>query len=273
MLRKLKTKVLLGLMLAVLTPNLAGAQLLSYNPAAAKVKTKGEKVYLTISESKVPAKPSKDDGNKFAPLVGAALGAIPDVIDFGFKLVKDLIEKNVQKFAAEYTARNAYTGSPKKLPALRLTRDIQLLDDTLRNALTLEFEPVITEGFFVFDLTKATFNYSKAKIKKSYNSIDLTVEIEVAYLEGKERKTQKSSPISIQLLEVGKSKTFLNEYLSDNFPADKQILEVAVKVTETNPYKIKAEQIQKAYEKYEEDAKKLVQVFVGQIPSGKEEAK
>lgn len=233
-------------------------------------KTSAEANYLTVTSTTLSV-PTTTAGQENMLGITEFLPIITKGIEGIFKVSAYLIEKNLKAYTGEYSARNINRDAKKKLPKLTFARNITIVGDPVpKPALKMVFEPVIThENLFAFELKSVDCNYSKAKLKAGYPIIDLTVEIAVTYYDGNEKKTQTSTPLVVHGVNVRGIYSLPDSigFYSDNFPSNKRITEIHMKVVETNPYKIRAEKLKELSDKFGDDAKELakgtVNIFVG----------
>ena len=262
--------------LFTLISSLSFSQTNFYEKDGKKITIIGEKTTLIFSKDSHIEKIVKQNGEKIANTLIAAL--LPSVIDLGFKISTDLIEKNLKKYTNEFSARNTYTNSHKYVSGFTLNREIkpQGKDNNIP-AFVIELLPEDIGGqTFVFYVNKLKVDYSGSKTKNNYNYNDYLVEVKVGYFDGNEKKEQVSAPISIPLIKVDSDNKFdKNEFITDKFPINPkfEISEVSVKIVETNSAKVKAEKLKSLSDKYSEDAKNAVKTTVNfYIEKSKEEA-
>ncbi|MBC8756632.1 hypothetical protein H2O64_18310 [Kordia sp. YSTF-M3] len=223
---------------------------------------KAQSEYITLEITKGPDKLAAIKNPKFASLATGVLvpfiiDQIPKVPEYFSKILKG----QKKKYVATYSAKNTVIfDSSKKLPIVTLTRYINNPSENEACKIVLKPQEIINENFS-FKVDQATIKFSKAKIKKDYTHLILLIEISVTYdTSSKENGTLKTSktevksstlkiPVSMSTGTTLNSK--INEQLSDAFPID-NILEISVKVTETNPFKVKLEEIESVVEDFKE---------------------
>lgn len=220
------------------------------------IKIHGERVFL----EEVPAK--SDEGT---PKVIGAVAAIGGLIaDHALTFVNNQIKKNIKKYTGEYAA-SVTANDPGELTSLRLTRNILPVDGSgsLLPAAIINFNiKKDAEGFY-YDILVGEMPISKAKMKSKYYFIDLAFEVEVTYLTKENKKTSiKSKPVYYSLFDMKKGVDSSLPIRSDRFPFGK-VSEVSVKVTESNPYKVKLEKVQS----FLEDNKDLLTELIGKLKS------
>lgn len=242
-----------------------------YQKDGKKVNVIGEKTTLTFNSDQL-GRPANPEG--FA--AGAALASlVPSLIDLGFKISTNVIEKNLKKYTNSFTARNAYSEPKQYASGFTVERKIRIKKTTSNSqAFSVKFTPLkVDDNTFVFAVNELSVAYSGAKTKKGYNLNDYAIEIKVTYYDGKEKKEQTSSPISIQLFELSSSEELLSgdgknasqyKYISDKFPLNPTfvISEISVKIVETNAAKVRAEKIKDFSDNYADDAKDLIKNIV-----------
>lgn len=257
----------------LLIPVLGICQTNFYQKDGEKISVVGEQTLLTFSKDiSIDIPKIKGDAGAMVP-GGLIASIIPSVIDLGFKISSNMVKNNLKKYANDFSTKNTYTTTEKYITNFKIQRKI-IHDNNKEDAFVIEFIPLkINENSFVFAVDKIQTKYSGAKSKKGYNFNDYTIEIKVNYFDGKEKKEQMSSPISLQQVEIstGNSGYELKDkntghyiYLSDKFPLNPnfEISEVLVKIVETNTAKIRVEKIKSFYDEYSEDAKEYVKNIV-----------
>jgi len=224
-----------------------------------------------------------DDQTKQFEIAGAAIAALlPSVVDLGFKIAADQIDRKLEKYTSEFSASNTYLGPAAKIPDFTIRRQfIRKGSSEKEDALSFTFKPLFPNGAtnsFVYVLTDVQVDYSGAKVKKGYPYNDYAIELKVTFFTDGKKETQELSVKSIQLIEVQKAddievvvdKNFL--YVSDKIPIGEgfQIAEISVKIVETNTAKVRAEQFKKIYDTYKDDAKTIINNIIEQT-QGEEE--
>jgi len=173
------------------------------------------------------------------------------------KYVIQIIKGNKKKYMAEYEARNTLTSWGNDIyPKLILSRYINTSNKSDDLSAHIEILPKKTQkDFFAFYVDNASVKYSQAKIKKGYTHLILLIEITAVYGEKDDngsivnKKEITSKPIRIPIT-VGSNQPIssnLKSTLSETFQTA-NLMEVRVKVTETNPFKIRLDQLQTTLE-------------------------
>ncbi len=255
-----------------------------YNAKGEKTKIIGEETVLSFpnaSECFIP-QPKKEDIKPMSLGAGSLMATLlPSAIDLGFKGIGKLFEKNTKSFASEFTARTPYLTSRNAfISQFDVYRTILVKDKKQKDTIfTVRIVPleIKEENTFVFAVKELDVRKSGAKIKRNYDYNDYTIEIKLTYYdkETKEKKEMTSSPISIQLKQVGKKEVYFSDcelstdnptpqYLSDKFPVNSDFIisEIAVNITETNPYKIKSEKIKSFYNQSSDSLNEMVHSII-----------
>ncbi len=246
--------------LFLLSTILASGQKTFYLENGDKIKGVGERATLRFNKDVALSFPAEEAG--FAETLIASL--LPSIIDVGFKISSNLVEKNLKKYTDEFSSRNTYTDNQNYITSFEVVREmIPIGSPALTEAFKLSIVPVqIDENTFVFAVDSISTSMSGAKVKKQLPYNDYTIEIKLTYFAEDEKKEQSSSPMTVSLLNVGESIYETRDgnnylYMTDKFPfnPDFSISEVSIKIIETNSGKIKAEKIKASYDSYSEDAK------------------
>lgn len=245
---------------------LSNAQTTFYKTDGCKLKVIGEQTTLQFTGQDTLLKPTKVDEQKIAGTLIASL--LPSIIDLGFKISSDLIEKNLKKYTNEFSARNAFLNTKEcYISGFNVKREVLTKGEMVKNdAFNMSVVPVrVDDKTFVFAVKEMSTAISGAKTKKGFNN-DYAIEIKMAYYNGTEKKEQSSNPMVISSLNFNSNNSSKNQnantYLcvSDKFPinADYDVSEISIKIIETNAAKVRAEKIKASYDKYSDDAKEGV---------------
>ncbi|MGB0523746.1 MAG: hypothetical protein ACPGJS_12340 [Flammeovirgaceae bacterium] len=223
-----------------------------------------------------------DKNNKFEFFGAGTLAAtlLPSIIDLGFKITTNQIERNLKKYTNEFSAANTYLGNPDAIPSFTVTRRFIKKENNKEykdsTALSFAFTPIPiftkNDSSFVYVIKeKPTIKYSGAKVKEDYPFNDYTIELKVTFFNEGKKTTQDLSVKSVQLLKIGEPIEHDNArdyfYISDQIPIGKgfRIAEVSVKMVETNVAKVRAERIQELSNTYADDVKEQVKTVVNYI--------
>lgn len=115
----------------------------------------------------------------------------------------------------------------------------------------LQPELVQEDKYLAFKVHSLSYNFSKAKLKKKASRINLLVELTLVYAKNTkepnilEKTESKSAAIIIpaSLRDESQDISIINTKFSDVFIAE-NILEISLKITEINPYKLKLEDLE-----------------------------
>lgn len=250
-----------------------------YQTEGKKISVYGEQTRLTFTKEKaIPILLYTEQEQEMNIQESLVLSLIPSLIDLGFKITSDLIDKNLKKYTCEFSVRNTFMDTENYISSFYIKKSILLKNNSnMMEAFSISIVPIkVDENTFVFAIDKILTTYSGAKSKSGYNLNDYIIEIKVSYFDKTEKKEQTSSPITLQLLKIGDSAYTLKEgntylFVTDKFPvsADMKISEVSVKIVETNTAKVKAEKIKATYDNYSEDVKGEVKNIIN-FYNGKE---
>lgn len=231
----MKSKFIRFTLLAYLVVSSAYSQQKNYlqnNGSISRQKVYGERVTLSeVDVQKAEVLPS------VLPFIGGI------VADHGLNFIKNQVKRSLKKYTGEYSA-SVTTSSPNDLKSLVLAREILPIDSTgfiTASEFFLEVNKQ-NEAFF-YSISIKKMGYSKAKLKNKYYFLDLAFEVEVTYLMEDGKKTSiKSKPVYYSLYDFMNNSN-IQMPITDWFPS-KKVMEISVKVTETNPYKVRLEKIQ-----------------------------
>lgn len=265
-------KTLITTLISVLMLNLnLNAQRVAYTGGKPKkAKYKSEKLSLKFSEAEDKSFTKSNTSPEF---ISALLPLVPTLFDLGVKITTNELEKKQKKYSAEYTVRNSKISEKLIVPAATV---IRTLDGT--TVFELKFQPIKLkerEAFFYYVESLRVIN-SKAFATKKSKHLDYNIEL-TPVLVGKdgEKKKQEISPITITGLELGTSLNIEGmEFRSDliPLPKDSELIELTVKIVESNPDVIKIESIIKEIENYKDDAKTIINNFIEKDDNGDESA-
>lgn len=244
---------------------------------------KGQKKTFESEELEIHFQQNENDAPSYiyesAAVAPALLAVIPTLVDVGFRLTQKKIEQNVKAFSAEYTKQKSYLDAGDgNIPDFAFTRSVKLEDEkNPNNALTIVFKPHVIKSIgFIYYVDNIDLNLSSAKHKK-IPAFDYAIELKLGCLvenDGKiERKVYDLSPIVISSVGFG-SKDLVNEAeINDDkkykhrteivtLPAKSIIVDVSVKIVETNPQKVRAEKILSLWNENKDEAKTIINNFL-----------
>jgi len=277
---KLITLVFLCLMFTNLQ-----AQIKVYNKQGTKMVCVAEDFDIFFEESsvKIPETPKEGiqegkslDGAEIGVATAALLSAvIPPVIDAGFKFVDSLLAKNIRQYVAEYEHGKSYLyASSRKMPDFTVERlvwqtgDSDIGDIALKIAFKAYAIPNLP-GAMVYYIDAFELNYTKAKIKKN-DRPDYSINITPVFLDKNGNiTTALIEPLKIRSVKFGNdtliSKDF--KYRTDIFflPQDAFLTKISVKIIETNPRKISAEQVFANWKEYRPEVKNVTDATAKQV--------
>lgn len=238
------------------------SQNIVYDSKGDKKTFKSEDIDILFTGSKVNF-PEK--GQEFA---GALLAILPVIVDMGFQLTTDILEKRAKKFSAEYSKQKSYMEAGDRLvPNFTFVRTVVLYKDKdTVDALSIEIlaDSVPKMEGFVYYINSITLKNSSAKAVRSSKVFDYTLEIKPTLLIGGEKKVIELSPIAISSVKFGKNVYPKLKHRTDIIvkPADAFMTEISLKIVESNPRKVRAEKILSVWNTYKDNAKTIVNNFL-----------
>jgi hypothetical protein len=247
-----------------------------YNKDAIKMDVLDEDSYITFDADNGV----KNENQKEA---GAIAALIPVAIDLGFKLTNNILEKSIKKFSSEYISQQSFIDNPKIIPNFTFTK---LVNIGTANELALEISftgKQVTENHtMVYYVKEMEVHFSKARLKKKTDKLDYTIELKPIFIVEGKKTPQELSPISISGVNVGGKTDFSKKIPGDRkkkdddiryrtdlimIPRDSYLSEVHLKIIETNPRKVRLEQVLETFTNYKDDAKTIINNFVGEKDS------
>ena len=224
-----------------------------------------EEVTLTLSESniKIPQKEAQE--------VSLA-SFIPTVVDLGFKITTDILEKRKEKFSAEYTSQNSYLEAGNyTIPDIEFKR---IIDDTVALRVLLKAEQITNVDGYIYYIDEIELNYPKAKTTKKSKIFDYTIELKPTFFVNGEKTFQELNALTINSVQFGTHKYEKRKYRTSIIPLPKDAIfsEVSIKIIETNPAKVKTEKLLSVYNNYKEQAKTVINNFINTEDPNKSES-
>lgn len=192
---------------------------------------------------------------------------IPTLLNIGFQLTTSALEKNSKKYSAEYIKHKSYlNAATENMPVIELFRKVTLkksYSKEPKNALYIQFKPEKVDGIagFVYWVEKIELSYSAAKAKSRNNTFDYTIELKPTFLIGGKKVVQELSPIVITSVKFNNKNFEKDKHRSDIIlaPAGSLLTEVSIKIIESNPARIRAENILSMWNENKESAKTLIE--------------
>jgi hypothetical protein len=188
---------------------------------------------------------------------------LPPIIDFAVKTTKEIYEKNVLAYKGEFKSSvsgdNFYDSSGLAfLPRLTLKRYIKKKNKSDLEAVNIDLIPELSADktafrYYIKDIF--IYNYSIAKTFGKYDYLDVYIELKFKclyiYKDKYELTDLRNTSIKIPMVYVGQTKSLDEPVYSNWIPllpkskGNSGLYEIEISVTETNPFKIKAENNQK----------------------------
>jgi hypothetical protein len=206
---------------------------------------------------------------------GALAALVPIAIDLGFKVTNSLLEKNVKKYSSEYISQQSYIGDARKIPNFKL---IRYVNDVLALQISFEAKEVKPGYSMVYYVKDIEVHYSKARLKEKEDKLDYTIELKPIFVTDGKKSPQELAPISLSTISVGSKIDFSASNGSENpikkdyfryrtdlimVPKNSVLSEIHLKIIETNPRKVKSEKILETFTNYKDEAKTIINNFVG----------
>jgi len=210
-------KVILIIVAAIALQTQVYCQLINYNENG-KVKILAEKTTLSITGVDTKLKEDKEA----AGLIAAAGAILPPMVDLVVNSIKEKAKKNALAYTGEYksfvSGDNFYKNNDyASLPKLKLTRTIKKTDGTDEVAVNIELVPELSAdktAFRYYVKDKCDYKYSIAKTKRSYDYIDLNLEIKFKSLSINKDEYKlndlRTTLVAIPMIKVGQT-THLSE--------------------------------------------------------------
>ncbi|GAL72955.1 hypothetical protein [Jejuia pallidilutea] len=196
-------------------------------------------------------KSNEDSLSMSSELTSFLIGKVAKIPEY----ITQYLQKRKLKFTANYEAKNTltFTSSKKCLPKLTFERYFFKRNKEKERALSLVLQPELVQEdkYLAFKVHSLSYNFSKAKLKKKASRINLLVELTLVYAKNTkepnilEKTESKSAAIIIpaSLRDESQDISIINTKFSDVFIAE-NILEISLKITEINPYKLKLEDLE-----------------------------
>lgn len=247
-------KTIISLVMLI-TFSVSFSQKVAYTSEGKKIKYQIEKNELLLTPSTVASK----------GLSAGMATSLPTIVDAGLKQIGKIIENNLKKYTAEYSKTTSYLEAKSGFqPVVEFKRSIEG-----KQALSLTLKPLDIAGVdgIVYFISDIKLDKSSAIFKKG-DKLDYTVEIiPTILLKNGEQKKVDVKPIVVQSVDFTENQAFStanNEYRTEMIPIPSEaiITDIAIKITETNPRKIKLEKIQAIFNDHKDDAKTIINNFL-----------
>lgn len=220
-------------------------------------------IVLTASAIDIP-KAIPGQQNEAAGL----LALIPTAVDFAFKLTTKMLENRVKKFTAEYSKQKSYLDAGKmKIPDFEFVRKVKFGAGQPEDALRFRFKAHPVEGVsaIVYYVDSYQLQYSSALTQRNSRMFDYTIEIKITYIDPKkESKTIDVKPLVLSALPFASTTFEALKHRTDFIiiPDGSIVSNVALKIVETNPYKVRAEKIVGVWNEYKDSAKTIINNYL-----------
>lgn len=150
-----------------------------YDFKGTKKTFKSEDIDIEFTDNPSVKFPAKT-GEEVAP---AILAMLPTIVNIGFQLTTNILEKKVKEFSAEYTKNKSYLEAGMgTVPNFKFVRKVGFGKD-LEEALSISFiaKKVNKMDGFVFYINMINLQYSSAKAKADNNTFDYSIEIKPTF--------------------------------------------------------------------------------------------
>lgn len=259
-------KQVLHLLVLLLTASSLLAQDYSYDERSDKgIETLTERVTLEITPRRTLLESQPQAS--IAPIAGALIGPL---IDVGISVARSGVEKRAKQYIARYACGNSgdmfyESRQAVNLPELTIRRSVTLKDGTRgvrpADALVVVLEPELSSDRFSFRyrLKSVAMTYSKARTKGDFDYLDIQLDVlfRALTIAGTKRDLVNLRALSFTIPSVKPNAPYDPSSLPASswlpFPPAPQpstgagmydntgTYEFAIAVTESNPYKIRAE--------------------------------
>ena len=160
-----------------------------------------------------------------------------------------------------------------KIPKIELIRKVTLKKSSPKkpkNSLHIKFIPEKVDGIsgFVYWVEKIDLSYSAAKAKSRNNKFDYTIELKPTFLKEGKKMVQELSPIVINSVKFNNENFGKKKHISDIIlvPAGSFLTEMSIKIIESNPIRIRSEDILTMWNENKENAKALIENVLPRQP-------
>lgn len=212
----------------------------------------------------------KSEGPELAPLISLA----PTLVDIGFKIANNFLEKRQKEYSGEYNLERSYleagvAGPEGKVtvPNFTFQRMVQLEDksgETLAFQLALKAEKLEGLDAFYYYVDTITLIYAKARTGRKDNTLDYTIELKPVFIINGEKKVLELSPIYLPSMAFGTHSMKKSKYRTTIIPLPKNAYfsDLALKIVETNPAKVNVEKVLELFNSYKDEAKTIINNFL-----------
>lgn len=191
---------------------------------------------------------------------------IPSMVSLGYKIITDEIEKEKKKYTAEYKISNSFIESNPgdHIPAIVIKRDIDH-----QSSLLIQLKPFKindTVGY-VYYISEFELSSSKAKTKEMYNLLDYMIALDLYFIKENKKVIQKLSPLVLKYVGFGKLEIRDKEWRTEVIPflSDAEFAGAYITLTESNPYKVTAENILSKMETYQSEIQEFLKYLLKKI--------
>lgn len=193
---------------------------------------------------------------------------LPSLVDIGFNLTTSLLEKEAKKYSGSYFKHKSYLeASSKCVPKVTFSRD---LDNEKSFGLVLIPHKVPSVEAYVFYIDSLNLQYSKSKIQRDAKFLDYTIEIKITEIKEGKKEVIELAPVIITSVGFGVNKFKVKKHRTEMIPLtpNSAFAEISINIVESNPYKVKAEDILKTWNENKDSFKTIVNNI---LPSQKAE--
>lgn len=250
-------KKLMLLLIVVVAVETVNAQKVAYTSKGKRETFNYEDLDITFTES----------GLTVAKHENALLGLLPTAVDIGFNVVQKALERRAKKFVAEYTKQKSVVPlKANKIPNFTLTRKIGEKASPETKVFEMEFkakEVTRAQGSttsFVYYVSSIALVKSAAKATARHNTFDYTIDLKVVMLVDGEKKVQELAPITISSVDFNNPAFPEDKHRTDLIlvPEGAEVTEIAIKVVESNPVKVRSEKILEFWNDNKDNIKTII---------------
>jgi len=233
-----------------------------------------KKVYN--SEGK-PVKYLKEDidiqfANSDVPIPGSeaftVIPMLPSVVDIVFRLTDTMLENKVKKFTSKYSKQKSNLNAGGGfIPNFSFIRKIQFSESNdMVEALRIDFKAKKVDDVrgIVYYIDKLDLKYSSAKTKMNHKTFDYTIELKPTFLINGEKKVIDLSPIVISSVSFENPEIEPLKHRTEIIPLadDGIVTEISIKIIESNPVKVRAENILSFWKENKDSVKTIINNYL-----------
>jgi hypothetical protein len=231
-----------------------------YDFKGSKRSFKSEDVDIEFTDSSPTVKFSGEAGKEMA---SGVIAMLPTIVNMGFQLATNILEKRVKRFTAEYTKSKSFLNAGDgTIPNIRFVRTINS-----EEALSIKFIAHKLEKIngFVYYIEFINLKYSSAKATARNNTFDYSIEIKPTFLINNEKKVILISPVAVTSVHFATTNKYPDlKHRTDIIPLPQGafLTEISLKIVESNPVRVRAEKILSVWNTYKDSTKTIINNFL-----------